>query len=153
MLYVICTAFLEFTIPSFKKLLDEKNIKLDVNSVPALDMIKRSEFDILELSEIIKEQVNEFNDLSKNDIVTLGIEIKFEGYIKRQEKEISNYKRYQKISLSEDLDYNKIPNLAIEAKEKLNKFKPNSVHQAKNIQGINPSDIMNLVAYINKKNT
>jgi len=132
-------------------MLEEKNIKLEVNSVPAIDMIKRSEFNILELAKILKEQIKELNELSENDITTLGIEIKFDGYIKKQKKEVANYKRYQKLFLSETMDYSLVPNLAIEAKEKLNKFKPNSIHQAQNIQGINPSDIMNLVAYLNKK--
>ncbi len=135
----------------FSKLLEEKKISLSVNSVPALDMIKRPEFQINELIEIIKEQIKEFEELSPNDITTLGIEIKFEGYIAKQEKEVADYLRYQKLELSEDINYDSVPNLALEAKEKLAKFKPRSIHQAKNIQGINPSDIMNLVAYINNK--
>lgn len=134
----------------FSKLLKEKNIKLLVNSVPALDMVKRPEFQIHELIEIIKEQVKEFSELSDNDITTLGIEIKFEGYIAKQEREVADYLRYQKLELPEDIDYFNVPNLALEAKEKLDKFKPRSIHQARNIQGINPADIMNLVAWMNK---
>ncbi|NQX83314.1 MAG: tRNA uridine-5-carboxymethylaminomethyl(34) synthesis enzyme MnmG [Mycoplasmataceae bacterium] len=136
----------------FSNLLKEKNIKLNVMSVPILEMIKRPEINIHELIEIIKEQIKEFNFFSKNDITTLGIELKFEGYIKKQEREVLDYLRYQKLVLSEELDYTKIPNLALEAQEKLNKFKPRTIHQAKNIQGINPPDIMNLVAFLNKNN-
>ncbi len=134
----------------FAKLLEEKGIKLNVNSVPVIDMIKRPEFNINELKPFIIEQIEEANKLSDNDITTLGIEIKFEGYIKKQEREVADYLRYQKLELSEDLDYNDVPNLALEAQEKLNNFKPRSIHQAQNIQGINPADIMNLVAYLNK---
>ncbi len=134
----------------FSKLLDEKGIVLSVNSVPILDMIKRPEFNIIELKDFIFEQIEEAKELGNNDLVTLGIEIKFEGYIKKQEREVADYLRYQKLELSEDLDYTTVPNLALEAQEKLNKFKPRSIHQAQNIQGINPADIMNLVAYINK---
>ncbi len=134
----------------FAKLLEEKEIKLHVNSVPVIDMIKRPEFNISELKPFIIEQIEEANELSDNDITTLGIEIKFEGYIRKQEREVADYLRYQKLELSEDLNYNNVPNLALEAQEKLNNFKPRSIHQAQNIQGINPADIMNLVAYINK---
>ncbi len=134
----------------FSKLLEEKNIKLNVNSVPVIDMIKRPEFKIDELRPFILEQIEEAHELSENDLITLGIEIKFEGYIKKQEREVADYLRYQKIELSEKLDYSTVPNLALEAQEKLNNFKPRSIHQAQNIQGINPADIMNLVAFINK---
>ncbi len=137
----------------FSNLLKEKKINLSVNSIPILDIIKRSEFNILELKEIISEQIPEFSDLTENDIITLGIELKFEGYILKQEKEISNYLRYQKLTLPNNMDYGKVPNLALEAVEKLNSFMPRSIHQAQNIQGINPSDIMNLVAFLNKKTT
>ncbi len=134
----------------FSKLLNDKGIKLAVNSVPVIDMIKRPEFKIEELKDFIYEQIEQSRKLSMNDLITLGIEIKFEGYIKKQEREVADYLRYQKLELSSDLDYTQVPNLALEAQEKLNNFKPRSIHQAQNIQGINPADIMNLVAYLNK---
>ncbi len=135
----------------FANLLSEKGIELSVNSVPMIDMLKRPEFNMEELKPFIIEQIEDANALTDNDLTTLGIEIKFEGYIKKQEREVSDYLRYQKIELSEGLDYGQVPNLALEAREKLNNFKPRSIHQAQNIQGINPADIMNLVAYINKE--
>ncbi len=134
----------------FSNLLSDKGIVLNVNQVPALDIIKRPEINMFELISMVSEQIPEINELSENDLHTLGIEIKFEGYIKKQEREVADYLRYQKIELPNKLNYYEIPNLALEAKEKLNRFKPRSIHQAKNIQGINPSDIMNLVAFINK---
>ena len=143
-------ARLKISDSRFKKMLQDKNIEISVASIPVLDIIKRPEFDILELKEMIEEQIPSFKNFSNNDITTLGIELKFEGYIAKQEREVADYLRYQKIELSSDIDYYQIPNLALEAKEKLQEFKPRTIHQAKNIQGINPSDIMNLVAYINK---
>ncbi len=135
----------------FETLLNDKGITLSVNSVPMIDMIKRPEFNISELKEFINEQIEESVKLTDNDLITLGIEIKFEGYIKKQEREVADYLRYQKLELPSDIDYTEVPNLALEAQEKLNNFKPRSIHQAQNIQGINPADIMNLVAYLNKK--
>lgn len=134
----------------FSALLEEKGITLSVNSVPMIDMIKRPEFNISELKPFINEQIEKSTSLTDNDLITLGIEIKFEGYIKKQEREVADYLRYQKLELPIDLDYSSVPNLALEAQEKLNNFKPRSIHQAQNIQGINPADIMNLVAYLNK---
>lgn len=134
----------------FLNLLTLKKISLSTNSVPIIDMIKRPEFSIIELKDFILEQIDEAKILTKNDFITLGIEIKFEGYIKKQEREVQDYLRYQKIVLSEKLDYSLISNLSLEAKEKLNNFKPRSIHQAIGIQGISPADVMNLVAYINK---
>ncbi len=134
----------------FKKILDDKGITLSVNSVPIIDMIKRPEFKIDELKDFIYEQIDSAQKLTTNDLVTLGIEIKFEGYLRKQEREVADYLRYQKLELPEDIDFTTVPNLALEAQEKLNNFKPRSIHQAQNIQGINPADIMNLVAYLNK---
>ncbi len=134
----------------FSKLLKEKNIELSVASIPAINIIKRPEFEMIELKEILEEQIEELNSLTEQDYVTLSIEIKFEGYLKKQEKEVLKYKKYQELLIPEGIDYNDVPNLALEAIEKLNNFKPRSIHQANNIQGINPSDIMVLVHYLNK---
>ncbi len=134
----------------FKKFLEDKKIKLNVNSVPIIDMLKRPEINIDDILEMIVEKIPELKNFSNDDITTLGIEIKFDGYIKKQEREVNDYLRYQKVKLPENFDYSKVPNLALEAREKLIDFQPRTIHQAQNIQGINPSDIMNLVAYINK---
>ena len=56
------------------------------------------------------------------------------------------------IKLSEDIDYNAVPNLALEAREKLNKIKPTSIGQAMRISGVNPSDISVLMIYLRSKN-
>ena len=61
-------------------------------------------------------------------------------------------KEYEDIKLSEDIDYNTVPNLALEAREKLNKIKPTSLGQAMRISGVNPSDISVLMIYLRSKN-
>ncbi len=137
--------------PRFVKLLEQKNVSINVASIPALTIVKRPEFNLEEFREILQEQIPVIKEISKNDLITLGIEVKFEGYLAKQEREVKKYLKYQKLQLPENLDYNNIPNLALEAREKLNKFKPMSIHQATNITGINPSDIMVLVHFLNKK--
>ena len=77
--------------------------------------------------------------------------IKYEGYIKKSEEEAQKLQDYEKITLKENIDYNKIPNLALEAREKLNKIKPTSIGQAMRISGVNPSDISVLMIYLRGK--
>ena len=77
--------------------------------------------------------------------------IKYEGYIKKSEEEAKKLQDYEKITLKENIDYNKIPNLALEAREKLNKIKPTSIGQAMRLSGVNPSDISVLMIYLRGK--
>ena len=78
--------------------------------------------------------------------------IKYEGYIKKQIEDAEKQKEYEDIKLKEDIDYTKINNLALEAREKLNKIKPTSIGQAMRISGVNPSDISVLMIYLRSKN-
>ena len=78
--------------------------------------------------------------------------IKYEGYIKKKYEDAEKQKSYEDIKLSEDIDYNTVPNLALEAREKLNKIKPTSIGQAMRISGVNPSDISVLMIYLRSKN-
>ena len=78
------------------------------------------------------------------------IELKYEGYIKRQEAQIAEQKRLEGRSLSEKTDYGKIKGLRLEAAEKLNKIKPLSVGQAAQISGVTPADISVLLIWLEK---
>ncbi|NOQ50331.1 MAG: tRNA uridine-5-carboxymethylaminomethyl(34) synthesis enzyme MnmG, partial [Mycoplasmataceae bacterium] len=142
---------LKLTNPKFKKILDEKNILIAVNSIPAENIIKRPEFNLTELAPSLISQIPELKTLSKQAIEMLNIEVKFAGYLEKQEREVKKYLKYQKLKLNSTIDYSKIPNIAIEARDKLNAFKPESIYQASNIQGVNPADIMVLVNFLNKK--
>lgn len=133
------------------KLLKDKKISIKENSFPLLNILKRPEISIFDLQEILESKYNEFNDLTIEEKKHLEVEIKFEGYIKKQELEVKKYLKYQNLKIKEDFDYQKVSNLSNEAKEKLNNFKPSTIHQAKNISGISPSDIIILMNYLNKK--
>ncbi|NLZ75627.1 MAG: tRNA uridine-5-carboxymethylaminomethyl(34) synthesis enzyme MnmG [Erysipelotrichia bacterium] len=78
----------------------------------------------------------------------LDIEIKFEGYISKTRREAANLIRLEKQPLPYDLDYNKIVNLSIEAKEKLLKVRPLTIGQASRISGVNPADIITIQIYL-----
>ena len=105
--------------------------------------------DRISLYELLKRPEITYNKI-KNYITTkyrkdvineVEISIKYEGYIKKQEKEAKKMLEYEQILIPETLDYTKIPNLALEARDKLNKIKPTSIGQAMRISGVNPSDI------------
>ena len=78
----------------------------------------------------------------------VNINIKYDGYITRQIKQVEEFKRLEKKRLSPDLDYEKISGLRIEARQKLNKLKPLSIGQASRIQGVSPADISVLLVYL-----
>ena len=78
----------------------------------------------------------------------VNINIKYDGYITRQIKQVEEFKRLEKKRLSPDLDYEKISGLRIEARQKLNKLKPISIGQASRIQGVSPADISVLLVYL-----
>jgi tRNA uridine 5-carboxymethylaminomethyl modification enzyme len=80
------------------------------------------------------------------------IMIKYEGYIELQNKQVESFKKMEKKLLSEDIDYNQIKGLRLEARQKLNKIKPYSVGQASRISGVSPADISVLLVYIEQQN-
>lgn len=81
----------------------------------------------------------------------VNINIKYEGYITRQMKQVESFKHLEKKKLSSDIDYEKISGLRIEARQKLNQLKPLSIGQASRIQGVSPADISVLLIYLEMK--
>jgi tRNA uridine 5-carboxymethylaminomethyl modification enzyme len=80
----------------------------------------------------------------------VGIEIKYQGYIKRQESKIEKAKRMESKSIPEDFNYASVPELSNESIEKLSDVRPDTLGQAERISGIKPSDIQVLMVYLNK---
>ncbi|MGI6777188.1 MAG: tRNA uridine-5-carboxymethylaminomethyl(34) synthesis enzyme MnmG [Acetivibrionales bacterium] len=78
----------------------------------------------------------------------VSVSIKYEGYIKRQMLQVEQFKKLEKRKLPEGLDYNEIKGMRLEARQKLNKIKPDSIGQASRISGVSPSDINVLVIYL-----
>ena len=81
-------------------------------------------------------------------IEQVEIEIKYEGYIIRQLRQVEQYKKMENKKIPLDIDYNEISSLRIEAKQKLQLFKPISVGQASRISGVSPADISVLLVYL-----
>ena len=88
-----------------------------------------------------------FEDIPDNLLEYINTEIKYEGYIKKEEEFIAKTKKTENISLP-NIDYNSISGLRLEAQQKLNKFKPYSIGQASRISGVSPADISVLLIYL-----
>ena len=89
--------------------------------------------------------------LPDNVIEQVEIEIKYEGYIGRQRKQVEQYKKMEKKKIPVDIDYDAIGNLRLEARQKLKKLKPVSVGQASRISGVSPADISVLLVYLREQ--
>ena len=121
-----------------------------IGSSPIYDGI--SLYDLLKRPEIEFEHIHQYlDDIYDEDVVEqVVINIKYEGYIVKANKEASKMLEYENMKLSSDLDYSKVPNLAKEAVQKLNEIKPISVGQAIRISGVNPADITMLMLYLKR---
>ena len=116
--------------------------------VKLADLIKRTELDYNKTAEIDKDRP----ELSKQENIEVNIQVKYEGYINMEEKQVDKFKKLENKKLSEDIDYSEITGLRLEARQKLNAIKPLSVGQASRISGVSPADISVLLIYLQTKN-
>ena len=104
------------------------------------------------MEEFIEEAERLFCPISKKLLAEVReqveIEIKYEGYILRQKRQVEQYKKMEEKKIPENLDYDEIPSLRIEARQKLKEFKPVSVGQASRISGVSPADLSVLLIFL-----
>ena len=81
----------------------------------------------------------------------MEVQIKYEGYIEMQNRKIEKFKKLEGMRIPDDIDYDEIGNLRIEARQKLIAMKPVSVGQASRISGVSPADINVLIVYLEKR--
>ena len=112
------------------------------------ELLKRTELTYNKLKEIDENRP----ELTKMEAEEVQIQVKYDGYIKMQKAQVESFKKLEKKLLPEEIDYNEIKGLRIEARQKLNKFKPHSVGQASRISGVSPADISVLLIYLEQKN-
>ena len=108
------------------------------------ELLKRTELDYDKLAEIDEERP----ELSLQEKEEVEIQIKYEGYIKMQEAQVEKFKKLETKLLPEYMNYEEIKGLSLEARQKLNKFKPHSIGQASRISGVSPADISVLLIYL-----
>ena len=111
------------------------------------ELLKRAEITYASLEAIdenrpkLREQVRE----------EVEIQVKYDGYIKMQEAQVEKFKKMEKKLLPEDINYEEIKGISLEARQKLNKHKPHSIGQASRISGVSPADISVLLIYLQTK--
>ena len=130
--------------PQVQALMEQYNSQPLNTGTGLTELIRRPElnYDVLapidperpELPEEVREQVN--------------INIKYDGYIKRQIKQVSQFKKLENKKLPENFDYNQVSGLRMEAQQKLNLYQPISIGQASRISGVSPADISVLLVYL-----
>ena len=138
-----------------KYITPKKEINEYLNSLNSCSIKDRiSLYDLLKRPEIDYENVGEFVEdvYDKEVIEQVVINIKYEGYIKKEEKQAQKMLEYENLKLPTDMDYLNIKNLASEARLKLDKVHPTSIGQAMRISGVNPADISILMIELKKKN-
>ena len=87
-------------------------------------------------------------DLAEEIMEQINISIKYEGYIRRQEKQVEQFRKLEKKRIPEDIDYDQVKSLRIEAVQKLKEYRPVSIGQASRISGVSPADISVLLIYL-----
>jgi tRNA uridine 5-carboxymethylaminomethyl modification enzyme len=123
----------------------EKNGSTSLKTGATLaELIRRPELDYIMLTEIDKNRPQ----LSEDVIEQVDINIKYEGYIRRQKQQVSQYKKLENKKLDIEFDYSIVKGLRREAIQKLNLYKPMSIGQASRISGVSPADISVLLVYL-----
>ena len=128
------------------KMLENLNSSTISSGVKLSDLLKRSELNYNNLENIDINRPDLLNSVKEE----AEIEIKYEGYIKLQLEQIEEFKKLENKKLSENIDYENIKGLSLEARQKLNKQKPLSVGQASRISGVSPADISVLLIYLSQ---
>jgi len=120
-----------------------------INTATTLaDLIRRPElaYELLAAIDIDRPY------LSDDVIEQVNINIKYDGYIKRQLKQVEQFKKLENKKIPEDIDYMAVPSLSTEARQKLSKLRPISIGQASRIAGVSPADVSVLLVYISQYN-
>ena len=125
------------------------SIPLD-HGVTMADLIRRPELDYDKLAPIDKDRPELHYEVREQ----VNIEIKYEGYITRQQKQVNDFKKIESKKIPENIDYDDVGSLRIEARQKLKALRPLNIGQASRIAGVSPADISVLLVYLEmiKKN-
>lgn len=127
------------------KIFNENNINVPLTGLNYYDLLKRPEINL--------EFIENFITLDYPTEVKEQVEIKakYDGYIKKAYKEVEKLAKLEEKQIPEDIDYQKVTNLASEARQKLEKIRPKTLAQASRISGVNPVDISVLTIYLKKE--
>ena len=136
------------TSEKVQKLLTQYGSTSLVSGTTLAELIRRSELSYEALAEIDEER----KALPAEVIEQVNINIKYDGYIKRQQRQVEQFKKLENKKIPEEINYDEIQSLRIEAKQKLNAIRPASIGQASRISGVSPADVSVLLVYLGGKN-
>ena len=129
------------------KLLEKAGTSVLTTGTKMAELLKRTELNY----EMLKEIDPERPELSEQEKAEVEIQVKYEGYIKLQEAQVEKFKKLETKMLPEDINYEDLKGISLEARQKLNKFKPRSIGQASRISGVSPADVSVLLVYLQQK--
>ena len=130
-----------------QSLLESLNSTLLKSGTTIAELIRRPELNYKVLAPIDKERP----ELPEDVCEQVEINIKYDGYIRRQMKQVEQFKKLEQKKLPEDIDYEDVGSLRIEARQKLEAYRPVSIGQASRISGVSPADISVLLVYLGHK--
>jgi len=133
-----------------RTLLAEKGSSEINSSITLFELVKRPEISLEEILSLIHvgKEPTDFLDQAVEEV---EIQIKYEGYIKKQSEQVERFNKIENRRLPDDVDYFLISGLRMEARQKLNQIKPASVGQASRISGVSPADISVLLVYLEQR--
>ena len=115
-------------------------------AVSIADIIRRPEFSYEKVSPIDKERPE--LELTREIIEQIDISLKYEGYIERQQRQVNQFLKMDKKKIPADIDYSDVKNLRIEARQKLELIRPETIGQASRISGVSPADVNMILLYL-----
>lgn len=127
------------------KVFESNNINVPLTGLNYYDLLKRPEITMKFIENFI--EINYLNEVKEQ----VEINAKYDGYIKKAYKEVEKLSRLEEKQIPDDIDYQKVDNLASEARQKLEKIRPKTIAQASRISGVNPVDISVLTIYLKKE--
>ena len=127
-----------------QEFLERNNSTLLKSGSTLAELVKRPELDYSKLAEIDPDRT----ELPADVIEQVNINLKYEGYIRRQKQQVAQFKKLESKKLDVNFDYSTVQGLRREAVQKLNAYKPMSVGQAGRISGVSPADISVLMVHL-----
>ena len=135
------------TSDEIQSLLKSLNSTPLISGIKLAELIRRPELNYDCLAPIDKDREELAYDIREQ----VNINIKYEGYIKRQKQQVAQFKKLENRKIPENFDYAQVNSLRREAVQKLNQLKPVSIGQASRISGVSPADISVLLIYLEQK--
>ena len=127
------------------KVFESNNINVPLTGLNYYDLLKRPEITMKFIENFI--EINYLNEVKEQ----VEMNAMYDGYIKKAYKEVEKLSRLEEKQIPDDIDYQKVDNLASEARQKLEKIRPKTIAQASRISGVNPVDISVLTIYLKKE--